>query len=72
MNVKPSHSSRIWARVVRRASRATLLMATSVFAITLLPFIIVGLVANVLSYDAIGHLPMDATASFHHLSPKPT
>ena len=71
MNVKPSHSSRIWARVVRRASRATLLMATSVFAITLLPFIIVGLVANVLSYDAIGHLPMDATASFHHLSPKP-
>ena len=71
MNAKPRQLSRTWARAARRASRAALLMAATVFTITLLPFIILGLVANVLSNNAIGQLPMDATASFHHLSPRP-
>lgn len=48
-----------------------LLMVTSVFAIIMLPLIILGLVANVLSYDATGHLPVEAAAPIHHLSPKP-
>lgn len=71
MNAELRHVSRKWIKAARRAFRALVLMITSVFAITLLPFIILGLVANVLSYDAIGHLPMDATASYHHLSPRP-
>ena len=71
MNAKPRHLWRTWARKSRRASRATLVMAASVLAIILLPFIIVGLIVNVLSYDAIGDLPMDAVASLDHLSLKP-